>query len=223
MPEVGFSKPIDITKLVKQIQRFAAQSPLAATPIPTPALTGILAACLDAARGIGGLKFTLHAEGKILALSAADLPQYLASLGLNPQQITTVVYGLFREIRELGTLTPGEDNTIHIDREKLLKMAKDPLLESALHSLFTKIQRSKNIEVIFQKGGGTDSLVAPDLRHNAHGVEAVRPKEDETRPAVIEIVDLAKFLDACGIDPQLAHEAMKEKALLKGEENEVKA
>lgn len=156
-------------------------------------------------------------EEKILALNAAQLPQYLTSLGLNPQQITTVVYGLFREIRQLGTLTPGEDNAIHIDREKLLKMAKDPLLESALYSLFTKIQRSKNIEVIFQKGSATDSLIAPDLRHNANGVEVAMPKNEE-QPEIVEIIDFVKFLSTCGIDPKLVREALEERALLKGEQ-----
>ena len=88
---------------------------------------------------------------KLVALKPEQLPQYLASLGLNPYQITIAIYGLFKEVKISGTLTPLEDNAVHIDKAKLLKMAKDPLLEASLCSILDKVQKTKNWEPLFQK------------------------------------------------------------------------
>lgn len=155
-------------------------------------------------------------DERLLSVTSEQLPQYLASLGLKPQQIATAVYGLFKEIKLQGRLTPSEDNTVHIDKEKLARMAKDPALESSLYSLFLKIQRTKSMDIIFDKGSKTDSLTAPDVWHNTNGCS---PKLPETKEdlASIEILDFVKFLSACGIDPNLVKSAIEERELLKGD------
>lgn len=155
-------------------------------------------------------------DEKLVSVTADQLPQYLVSLGLKPQQIATAIYGLFREVKLLGKLTPSEDNTIHLDKEKLIKLAKDPALESSLYSLFLKVQRAKSLDVIFQSGSKTDSLTAPDVWHNPNGCAPKLPKVKEVQAAV-EILDFVKFLSACGIDPNLVKSAIEEKNLLKGE------
>lgn len=157
----------------------------------------------------------LKTDAKKTAVKAEQLPQYLASLGLNPYQITAVVYGLFKQIKLQGTLTPSEDNAIHLDKESIMAMAKNQLLVSSLYSLFLKVQRSKNWDVLFKKEAKNDALTAPDLRHNPSGAESNLPQavEDEE---TIEILDFMKFVESCGIDPELIKKAMEEKMLLGG-------
>jgi len=156
-----------------------------------------------------------NAQEAISSLNAEQLPQYLTSLGLKPQQVTAVIYGIFREVKQLQTLSPAEDNSIHITKEKILSMAKDPSLESDLYALFSKVQKSKSLEVIFQTGSKTDSLVAPDIWHNPHGTKANLP-DPEDIPETVEVLDFVKFLSGCGIDPMVVKKAMEEKELLKG-------
>ncbi len=154
------------------------------------------------------------AQEKMQAFKADQLPQYLATLGLNPYQITSVMYGIFKEVKILGILTPKEDNAIHIDKERILKMAKDPLLETNLYGLFLKVQRAKSWAPLFEKESKTASLTAPDLWHNPNGCV---PKLPENIPEDVEIINFAKFLSDCGIDPMLVKKAFEEKMLLKGE------
>lgn len=150
-----------------------------------------------------------------IAVKAEQLPQYLASLGLNPYQITAVVYGLFKKIKLQGTLMPSEDNAIHIDKESIFQMAKDQLLVSSLYALFLKVQRNKNWDALFQKESKTDALTAPDLRHNPTGAEPNLPEASDDEDA-IEILDFMKFVSSCGIDPELVKKALEEKMLLEG-------
>ena len=153
-----------------------------------------------------------------LAVKGEQLPQYLASLGLAPYQITTAIYGLFREVKLLGNLTPQEDNAIHIDKEKILKMANNPILESGIYSLFLKVQRNKSWEALFQKESKHSELTAPDLWHNPQGCSPKLPANAPTEEDV-EIVDFTKFLSYCGISPDLAKKAMEEMLLMKGEQS----
>jgi len=152
----------------------------------------------------------------LTALKAEQLPQYLASLGLNPYQITSVIYGIFREVRLLGSLTPESDNAIHLDKEKLLKMAKDPAIEASIYGLFLKVQQTKNWDCLFQKESKKTPLAAPDLRHNP-SMGPVLAKGAAQIEETIEILDFVKFLSACGIDPVIVKRAIEERMLLKGE------
>ncbi len=158
----------------------------------------------------------LNISEEIQSVTAEQLPQYLNSLGLKPQQIAAVVYGLFKEIRQTNTLSPSEDNTIHLSKEKLLQMAKDPALTSDLYNLFLKAQRTKSMDIIFKNDGKSSNLSAPDLWHNPNGCSPKLPA-GIIPDCEIEIVDFTKFLAYCGIDPELVKNAMAEKILLKGE------
>ena len=151
----------------------------------------------------------------LVSFKSEQLPQYLASLGLNPHQITAVIYGIFREVKLLGTLTPGDDNSIHINKEKILKMAKDPALETSLYGLFQKVQRSKTWEILFQNENKS-SLTAPDLWHNPNRGPKISVENVKIEDSV-EILDFVRFISACGIDPALVKKAMEERMLLKGE------
>lgn len=161
----------------------------------------------------------LETHSQVVALKSDTLPPYLASIGLNLQQIAIVMYGLFREIKILGKLTPGLDNAIHITKEKLLQMAKDPALDSDLDTLFNKVQRAKSWDVLFQKDNKEVPITAPDLWHNPAGTSPKSSKTKTTEEAKdnIEILDFTKFLMVCGINPGLIRKAMEEKSLLKGE------
>lgn len=55
-------KPTDITKLISAYRLIAPPGPTVATLIPLQALTGILTACFNLERGIGGLNFVIHLE-----------------------------------------------------------------------------------------------------------------------------------------------------------------
>jgi len=156
------------------------------------------------------------ATTNLTALKADQLPQYLASLGLNPYQITSVIYGIFREVRLLGSLTPESDNAIHLSKEKILKMAKDPALEASIYNLFLKVQQSKSWDFLFKKESNKIPLAAPDLRHNPSMGPSLPSKEIKADEA-IEIVDFVKFISACGIDPVIIKKAVEERMLLKGE------
>ena len=152
----------------------------------------------------------------VVSFKSEQLPQYLASLGLNPYQITAVVYGIFREVKLLGTLTPGNDNSLHLNKEKILKMAKDQALETSLYGLFQKVQRSKSWEVLFQNENKASSLSAPDLWHNPNRGPKISVEDVKIEDSV-EILDFVRFISACGIDPMLVKKAMEERMLLKGE------
>jgi len=153
---------------------------------------------------------------EIQSVKGGQLPQYLATLGLNPYQITSVMYGIFKEVKILGKLTPQDDNTIHLTKEKLIKMSKDPLLETNLYGLFLKVQRSKNWAPLFEKGNKNDALTAPDLWHNPSGCAPKLPT-GQSEQNEVEIVNFVKFLTECGIDPDIVRQAIEEKMLLKGE------
>ncbi|MFA4967955.1 MAG: hypothetical protein WC624_07065, partial [Candidatus Margulisiibacteriota bacterium] len=150
----------------------------------------------------------------IISMGTDKLPEYLAGLGLKPQQMVAVLYGLFKEVRQLGTLSPSEDNTIHITKEKLLKMSKDTALESSLYALYSKIQKAKNLDVIFQKEHYTASLSSPDLWHNPNRGPKISTENVKIEEPV-EILDFVRFIGACGIDPALVKKAMEERMLLK--------
>jgi hypothetical protein len=151
----------------------------------------------------------------LTALKAEQLPQYLASLGLNPYQITSVIYGIFREVRLLGSLTPESDNAIHLDKEKILKMAKDPALEASIYNLFLKVQQSKSWDCLLQKESKKTPLAAPNLRHNP-SLGPVLEKKEAPAEDTIEILNFVKFLSACGIDPLIVKKAVEERMLLSG-------
>lgn len=154
-------------------------------------------------------------DKEITAIKAEQLPQYLAGLGLNPYQITTAIYGIFKEIKILNHLTPKEDNAIHIDKEAILKMAKDTALESELYSMLQKVQQTKSWDVMLKKEKRAQSLSAPDVWHNPHGDQTIESKT--ARDGVkdeIEILDFIKFLSLCGIDSKLVKQAIEERMLL---------
>lgn len=157
-------------------------------------------------------------QENITAIKAEQLPQYLASLGLNPYQMTAVIYGLFREVRVTKTLTPGQDNAIHIDREKIIEMAKDQALMAKLSSLYSKVSRSKNWEALFEKDAKKNPHSAPGLWHNPNEAQVALPQGVEPEEE-IEIVDFVKFMSSVGLDPQLVKKAFEEMALLSGRKN----
>lgn len=130
-------------------------------------------------------------------VQAQDLVQYLSSLGLNPQQISQVVYGLYRELRVSGLLTPGSDNLVHISEEKIRQMAKDPALEEALQALALSVQKNKNLDFIFQKGAKTSAPAAthiPQVSHNPYESTSTLPEPAEMHKDSVVIHNLDSFL-----------------------------
>lgn len=131
------------------------------------------------------------------AVQAQDLVQYLAGLGLNPQQISQVVYGLYRELRVSGSLTPASDNMVHLSVEKIKKMAKDPTLEEALQAMALSVQKNKNLDALFQKGPKTSAPAAghiPLVSHNPYESTSALPSPDETHQESVVIHNLDIFL-----------------------------
>ncbi|MBI5699206.1 hypothetical protein HZC35_02695 [Candidatus Saganbacteria bacterium] len=131
------------------------------------------------------------------AIQAQDLVQYLAGLGLNPQQISQVVYGLYRELRVSGSLTPAADNMVHLSVEKIKQMAKDPALEEALQALALSVQKSKNLDALFQKGPKTSATPAahiPLASHNPYESTSTLPESAEAQQENVVIHNLDSFL-----------------------------
>lgn len=131
------------------------------------------------------------------AIQAQDLVQYLAGLGLNPQQISQVVYGLYRELRVSGSLTPASDNMVHLSVEKIKQMAKDPALEEALQALALSVQKNKNLDALFQKGAKTSGPALahiPQVSHNPYESTSALPGPDETPKDSVIIHNLDGFL-----------------------------
>lgn len=130
------------------------------------------------------------------AVQAQDLVQYLAGLGLNPQQISQVVYGLYRELRVAGSLSPAADNMVHLSVEKIKRMAKDPALEEALQALALSVQKSKNLDVLFQKGAKTGPAPThiPQVSHNPYESTSTLPEPAEARSESVVIHNLDSFL-----------------------------
>ncbi|MFA4905832.1 MAG: hypothetical protein WC645_04940 [Candidatus Margulisiibacteriota bacterium] len=131
------------------------------------------------------------------AIQAQDLVQYLAGLGLNPQQISQVVYGLYRELRVSGSLSPASDNLVHLSVEKIKKMAKDPALEEALQALALSVQKNKNLDALFQKGTKASASAAahiPLVSHNPYESTSTLPEPAEARPESVVIHNLDSFL-----------------------------
>ena len=199
----------DITKTIQNYKVYNNNMHGAQKP-PLDFLKAAGAQCLSS---LSGLNFALKDEINLTALKSEQLPQYLASLGLNPYQMTSVIYGIFREVRLLGTLTPESDNAIHLDKEKILKMAKDPALEASIYSLFLKVQQTKNWDCLFQKESKKTPLAVPDLRHNP-SMGPVLTRKETPAADTIEILDFVKFLSACGIDPLIVKKAAEERMLL---------
>jgi len=137
---------MDITK---QVQTYQLHSRVGAHPVPIGQLQQIATALLSDARGIGGLTFSV---GKT-AVTTQELPQFLASLKMNPQQLTSVIYGLYKEVREKGTLSPGADNMIHLDESKLAALAKSDAIQSELSLRALSMQRGKSIDPLFARSG----------------------------------------------------------------------
>lgn len=131
------------------------------------------------------------------AVQAQDLVQYLAGLGLNPQQISQVVYGLYRELRVSGSLSPAADNMVHLSVEKIKQMAKDPALEESLQALALSVQKNKNLDALFQKGAKTSATVPahiPLVSHNPYESTSTLPEPVETLKDSVIIHNLDSFL-----------------------------
>jgi hypothetical protein len=131
------------------------------------------------------------------AVTTQDLVQYLSSLGLTPQQITKVVYGLYRELRVTGSLSPSTDNMVHISVEKVKQMAKDPALEEALQSLALSIQKTKNLDFLFKKkapSGAAPNTSIPAVSHNPYESTSTLPEPAESLKDSVVIHNLDSFL-----------------------------
>ena len=132
-----------------------------------------------------------------IAVTTQDLVQYLSGLGLTPQQITKVVYGLYRELRVTGSLSPSTDNMVHISVEKVKQMAKDPALEEALQSLALSIQKTKNLDFLFKKkapSGVAPNASIPAVSHNPYESTATLPEPAESLKDSVVIHNLDSFL-----------------------------
>jgi hypothetical protein len=131
-----------------------------------------------------------------VAVTTQDLVQYLSSLGLTPQQITKVVYGLFRELRVTGSLSPSTDNMVHISVEKIRQMAKDPALEEALQALAISVQKNKNLDFLFKKktSPSATNVSLPSISHNPYESTSALPEPAETHKDSVVIHNLDSFL-----------------------------
>jgi hypothetical protein len=118
---------IDITSHVRQLQQNSAGGH--ANNIPPSSLQKIIASYLSDLRGIKGLTISVGGQ----AVKAEQLPEFLIRSGLNPQQATCVIFGLYRGIRETGTIPlPKEDNLFHVEPQQISQMAKDEALHKDL-------------------------------------------------------------------------------------------
>ncbi len=157
---------------------------------------------------------TLEKKESNLSVPSERLPEFLGSLGLDPYQITTALYGLYREIRMKGRLTPSEDNAFHLNKQTLLNMAKSPALAAELYTVISKVSKTKSWDPLFKKEEELPAE-APFTRHNSIGNGPVIKKTSEIKDD-IEILDFGRFLLNCGINPMLIKKAFEEKALLRG-------
>ncbi len=105
---------------------------------------------------------------------------------MNPQQITSVIYGLYKESRVKGTLSPGSDNMIHVDLNKLADMANNDAIQSELSLKASSIQRAKSLDPLFTKTGSPKPAhnLPPAVPYNVGGgqntIESV--SADASRP-----------------------------------------
>lgn len=137
---------IDITSHVRQLQQNSAGGH--ANNIPPASLQKIIASYLSDLRGIKGLTFSIGQQ----AVKAEQLPEFLIRSGLNPQQATCVIFGLYRGIREAGTIPlPKEDNLFHVEPQQISQMAKDENLLKDLSCRAMAMESKKDVAPLYAK------------------------------------------------------------------------
>ncbi|OGC16288.1 hypothetical protein A3J90_01105 [candidate division WOR-1 bacterium RIFOXYC2_FULL_37_10] len=156
-------------------------------------------------------------NGKSISVKAGQLPQLLASFGLNPHEIVGGIYNLLRKTLA-GKFTPGQDNAIHVDKELFLSMAKDPTLTADIAILCDKVAKNKSWACLTEPLSKSLPPEAPGLRHNP----GIIPTEQVKRiPTSLKIFDPKRFIEICGercgIAPTLVSAAFHEKSILKGD------
>ncbi|KAF0134941.1 MAG: hypothetical protein FD145_322 [Candidatus Saganbacteria bacterium] len=135
-------KPVNITDIVSRLQMLPAGQ-----TISTELLQKIIASLISDPRGIAGLSFKIGQT----TVKGKELLRLLASTGLNPQQMTNVIYGLYHGVRITGKFSPAEDNLIHVRPEQLKEMAKNSAIQKHLYLVSLSIERDKSPEPLYQK------------------------------------------------------------------------